>query len=793
MFDTDPDIILVLSILGISLVLFVTERIRMDVVSLLVLCALALSGLVSPADAFSGFSNPAVITVWAMFILSDGLSRAGIADVIGRSVLRVAGQGEARMIAVIMLVSGGLSGFMNNIGVAALMLPVVIDIARRSDIPAPRLLMPLAYGTLLGGLTTMVGTPPNLLVSGALRDAGLQPFGLFDFTPLGLVILAVGTAFVAFFGRHLLPSTPVKKDGIGDRRYLRDQYGLLDRMFMVRVPLDAVSSSKTIHEVGLTRAAGLIIIALIRDGQTMTLPSPATRLRSGDLMLVQGRSDRFEALRKWSELTIERESPVLKERLSEQLELREVQVAEDASLVGEPVRHREFRDRYSVNVLAIRRGAEVWRTELSAVALHPGDHLLVQCSEADAEALDRSREFAAAARVTNEDLEELYDLQSRVFVIHVPKESELEGLSMSETRLADAFDFRLLAIFRDGKLEVMPGSDTRVQGADLLIVQGRQEDVDMLRGLQELRVQYDPSSHLDVFDSDALQMVETTLHPHSQLAGRSVAELDFRGRYQLELIAIWRNGRPYRSDLGLMDVELGDALLLVGPRERLAALERDPDFIVLTPVATTLVDASKAPVAALIMVAVVILVLLEWLPISIAAVSGATAMVLTRCLSMEDAYRAIEWRSIFLIAGMLPLGVAMSDTGAAAFVANAVMNSLGDYGPWVVLLGLYGVTAAATMIVPTAALVVLMAPIVLTASSEMGLSPYASMMAVAIAASASFTSPISHPANVLVMGPGGYRFVDYLKLGVPLTLVVFGVIYFLLPLFWPLDGEMPVR
>jgi di/tricarboxylate transporter len=786
--DIDPDILLVLSILGISLVLFVTERIRMDVVAMLVLCTLALSGLVSPSDAFSGFSNPAVITVWAMFILSDGLSRAGIADIIGRSVLRVAGQGEVRMIVVIMLVSGGLSGFMNNIGVAALMLPVVIDIARRSDIPAPRLLMPLAYGTLLGGLTTMVGTPPNLLASATLREAGLAPFELFDFTPLGLIILAVGTAFVALVGRHLLPSAPVKKDDVGNRRNLRDQYGLLDRMFMVRVPPDAVASGQTIHDVGLTRAAGLIIIAIIRNGQTMTLPNPATRLQSGDLMLVQGRSDRFEALRKWSELTIERESSVLKERLSDQLELRELQVAQESRLVGEPVRHGEFRDRYSVNVLAVRRGAEVWRTELGAVTLQPGDHLLVQCHQADAEALDRSAEFTVAARVTSRDLDELYDLQNRVFVIHVPKESELEGFSMSETRLADAFDFRVLAIFRDGQLQVMPASETTVRGADLLIVQGRQEDVDMLRGLQELRVQYDPSSHLDVFDSDALQMVETTVHPHSPLAGQSVAELDFRGRYQLELIAIWRNGRPYRTELGAMRVELGDALLLVGPRERLAALERDPDFIVLTPVAASMVDAKKAPVAALIMLAVVCLVLLDWLPISVAAVSGATAMVLTRCLSMEDAYRAIEWRSIFLIAGMLPLGVAMSDTGAAAFVANAVMSSLGGYGPWGVLLGLYGVTAAATMIVPTAALVVLMGPIVLTASAEMGLSPYAAMMAVAIAASASFTSPISHPANVLVMGPGGYRFTDYLKLGVPLTLVVFGVVYLLLPLFWPLHG-----
>ncbi|MCB1685616.1 MAG: SLC13 family permease [Pseudomonadales bacterium] len=787
MFGIETDILLVLSILGISLVLFITEQVRMDVVALMVLCALALTGLVSPSDAFSGFSNAAVITVWAMFILSEGLSRAGIADILGRSVLRIAGRGEARMIAVIMLVSGALSGFMNNIGVAALMLPVVVDVARRSDIPAPRLLMPLAYGTLLGGLTTMVGTPPNLLVSGALKDAGLQPFGLFDFTPLGVIILLVGTAFVALIGRHLLPRTTVQKDEDGSRRNLRDQYGLRERMFMVRVPPDALAAGRTIQEVGLTRSAGLIIIALMRNSETMTLPGSSTRLQAGDLMLVQGRTERFEALRKWGELTIERESPILKERISEELEIRELHIAEESSLIGEPVRHREFRDRYSINVLAVRRGTEVWRTNLGAVPLHAGDHLLVQCNPDNAAALEKSAEFDAAAKVSNEDLLQLYELEDRVFVIHVPKESELEGLSLSETRLADAFDFRLLAVMRESELQVMPGSDVTVMGGDLIFVQGRPEDVDVLRGLQELRVQYDPSSHLDVFESDALQMVEATLHPHSSLSGKSVAELDLRGRYQLELIAIWRNGRPYRSDLGAMKLELGDAVLVVGPRERLVTFERDPEFIVLTPLTSTALDTSKAPMAGFIMLAVVSVVLLEWLPIAIAAVSGATAMVLTGCLSMENAYRAIEWRSIFLIAGMLPLGVAMTDTGAATFVADAVMSSLGDYGPWAVLLGLYGVTALATMIVPTAALVVLMAPIVLTASAEIGMSPYPAMMAVAIAASASFTSPISHPANVLVMGPGGYRFVDYLKLGVPLTLVVFGVVYLLLPVFWPLS------
>src|SRR5210317_979023 len=199
------DIALVLGILAISLVLFISEVIRMDLVALLVLGALAITGLVDSNQAFAGFSNSAVITVWAMFILSEGLTRTGIADIIGRQVMRVAGRREISMILVIMVTGAVLSAFMNNIGVAALMLPVVVDVARRTRIPASRLLMPLAYSTLLGGLMTLIGTPPNLLISASLARYGLEPFELFDFTPLGGAVMAVGVIFVALVGRLLLP------------------------------------------------------------------------------------------------------------------------------------------------------------------------------------------------------------------------------------------------------------------------------------------------------------------------------------------------------------------------------------------------------------------------------------------------------------------------------------------------------------------------------------------------------------------------------------------------------------
>jgi di/tricarboxylate transporter len=289
-----------------------------------------------------------------------------------------------------------------------------------------------------------------------------------------------------------------------------------------------------------------------------------------------------------------------------------------------------------------------------------------------------------------------------------------------------------------------------------------------------------------VFESDRLATLEATLAPQSKLAGITVAETNLREKYGLELVGLWRAGKAFRSDLDQLELLHGDALLFVGPRKKLSLLSDDPDFVVLTPVSAPQTDTSRAPLAGLIMFGVITAVLIGWLPISVASILGAALMVLSGCLNMEQAYRAIDWRAVFLIAGMLPLGIAMQETGTAEFLATKFMNSLGGFGPWPVIMGLYAITALATMIIPTAALVVLMSPIVMSACSEMGIMPQTAMMAIAMAASASFTSPISHPANILVMGPGGYRFSDYIKLGLPLTLVVFVAVMLLLPIFWPL-------
>ncbi len=781
------EIALVLGILTVSLILFISEVIRMDVVALLVLGALAVTGLVDGNQAFSGFSNAAVITVWAMFILSEGLTRTGIADIIGSQVMRLAGGKEMPLIFVIMMTGAVLSAFMNNIGVAALMLPVVVDVARRTRIPASRLLMPLAYSTLLGGLMTLIGTPPNLLISESLVQSGYPGFELFDFTPLGGIVMVTGVMFVVLFGRLLLPAKPVEKDRNVSQRSLRAQYKLHERTFLLRVPRDSLLVGKTLAESRIGSSTGLIILAVMREGRSDTLPGRQTVLRGGDGILVQGRVDQFRELRRWSDLVIERESPVLKSMVAAKMVYAEVTIAEGSPLVGQLVRDARFGRRFDVAVVGLRRKGGYRLTNLSYVPLRSEERLLIQGEREAIEQLERESDFSDVRLYSDAEIAERYQSDERLFVVRVPKESEIAGATLADSRIGEAFDFRVQAIFREGNLIVMPRGDQVLSGADLLLIEGQPADLDVLRGLQDLEIDTSVPSNLGAFESERLSLMDATLDPRSSLAGRAIGELNFRERYGIELAGIWREGETLGTELGDERLQVGDALLMLGPRDRLELLSNDPDFLVLTDLGSTPPDTRRAPLAALIMFGVVFSVMMGWAHISVAAVVGGTIMVLTGCLNMEQAYRAIDWRAIFLIAGMLPLGIAMQDTGAATYLADQVMDFLGDAGPWPVIVGLYILTAAATMIIPTAALVVLMSPIVMSAMSDMGFQPETAMMAVAMAASASFTSPISHPANILVMGPGGYRFVDYLKVGVPLTIVVFIAVMLLLPILWPLQ------
>jgi di/tricarboxylate transporter len=778
-------IAMVIAILLVALVLFVTEWIRMDLVALLVLSALALSGLVTPVEAFAGFSNPAVITVWAMFIMSEGLARTGIAEGIGRRIAHVAGTSEVRMITLFMLVGGGLSAFMNNIGVAALLVPVAVEVAGRSGVAPSRLLMPLAYGTLLGGMMTLIGTPPNLLIHMSLREVGQPGMGFFQFAWIGLPVLLAGTAFMALAGRHMLPSRALGADEAAPRD-LRSVWQLDERILALRIPDGSAMAGRSIADSGLGSAAGLLVIALERAGRTMALPAADMDLHAGDVLLVQGRADRFDRLDRWAGLILERESPVLHEKLLATSAHAELTLAENSALVGAPIRHRSFRERFGVNLLAIRRGEAVRRTRLADYPIQSGDIALVQGQPEAVTALREGSDFSNVMPLNGDEAFARFQLDERLFVLRVPEASPLVGETLGENQLADAFDFRLLALIRDQALIEAPGSEEVLETDDLLLMQGREADLDTLRALQQLERLRDVSPWMGMLNQGALEYAEAALHPQNQITERRIGELQFPERYGVQVAAIWRSGLPLRTGLDAKELRPGDGLLFIGPRAALAKLAEDESLIVLNPVQTVEIDRTRAPLAGTLMVAVVLAVLAGLAPIAVAAVAGAALMVLTRCLTMEQAYRAVDWRSIFLIAAMLPLGVAMQSSGTAGYLSDAALGVLAPFGPWPVIAGLYAITAIGTLIMPNAALVLLMAPIALSASAGMGISPYPAMVAVALAASASFASPVAHPASVLVMGLGGYRFVDYLRVGLPLTLVVFALAFLLMPFVWPI-------
>jgi di/tricarboxylate transporter len=777
-----PEIAIVLTILGVAVVLFVMEWVRVDVVALLVLGSLALTGIITPAEALSGFSNPAVVTVWAILILSAALSRTGVAGAIGHRVLGLAGASEVRLIVIIMLTVGILSGFMNDIGVAALFLPVVIDIARRMKIPPSKLLMPLAFAALLGGLNTLIGTPPNILISEALQQANLQPFRMFDYTPVGVVVMLAGVAFMALLGRRLLPSRDIAREHVAanDTDY-KTLYDLDERMVVLQLPRDSTLAGKSLAQSKFGAVLGLNVIAIIRDGHTKLAPAPEETLNPGDRLLVEGKLDQLTELQNSEHLVLEDDNLGIERLKSAEIELVQAELSLSSGLIGKTLLDTGFRQRYGAIVLSIQRQEHAWRTNLESIPLLAGDVLLIQGSHSQIDALREE----AGLTISEPQAAEVYQLEERLMVVLVPAESPLVGKTLTESRLGESFGLGVLGVVRQGETQLMVDPKEQLEAGDTLLVKGKKDDLLTVEGLQSLTIDTQVPSDVHALESEEVGLQEMVLSPHSTKVGKTLRELHFRAKYGISVLAIWREGRAYRSNLRNMELRLGDALLLYGSREKLRILGSEPDFIVLTEEAQEAPRLNKAPVAVLIMALVLLAVILDVTHIAIAAVVGVTLMILTRCLTMEEAYRSIEWKAVFLIAGMLPLGIAMQKTGAASFLAEGMVSLIGDLGPLAVMAGLFILAALASQVMPNPAVAVLLAPIALNTAKDLGVSPYPLMMAVAVSASAAFLSPVGHSANVLIMGPGGYRFSDYTKVGLPLTLVVLVVVLLVMPIFWP--------
>jgi di/tricarboxylate transporter len=773
------EIAIVFAITALAILLFITEWIRVDVVALLVLVSLALTGLVTPTEAISGFSNPAVVTVWAVLILSAALARTGVAGLVGHRVLKLAGNSEVRLLAIIMLTVAVLSGFMNDIGVATLFLPVAIVTARRLRLPPSKLLIPVAFAALLGGLITLIGTPPNILISEALREAGLRPFAMFDYAPVGIVVMLAGVVFMLLVGRHLLPNRDITREFSGkDQKHLFD---LRDRLGTIHLPADSALAGKTLAQSRLGSALGLNVIAIIHDGQTRLAPGSEVLLQPGDRLLVEGRLDQLSDLHGRHQLTLESGQLAIEQLVSAEVQLIEGKIPPDSNLIGQNLAQADFRNRFGAIVLSIRRKEISLRTSLETIPLQHDDVLLVQCTRQQIDTLQEDGNLV----LSQPQSAEKYRLEERLMIVGLPEDSPLAGKSLTESRLGDAYGLGVMGIVREGQTNLMPAPDEKLIAGDTLLVKGKKEDLLTIEGLQDLEIESGTPPDLAELESEDVGQIEAMLSPYTTLAGKTLRELHFRAKYGLSVLAIWREGHAHRSNLRDMSLRFGDALLLYGPREKFTMLGSEPDFLVLSEEAQEPPRRNKTLISVLIMVAVLLPVILGWLHIAIAAVAGVVLMILTGCLTIDEAHRSIQWKAIFLIAGMLPLGIALQKTGAASYIAQEMVSLVGAWGPIAVMAGLFILAALASQVMPNPAVAVLLAPIALNTASDLGISPFPLLMAVAVSASAAFLSPVGHSANIMVMGPGGYRFSDYLKVGLPLTLVVLVVVILVMPIFWP--------
>jgi di/tricarboxylate transporter len=368
--------------------------------------------------------------------------------------------------------------------------------------------------------------------------------------------------------------------------------------------------------------------------------------------------------------------------------------------------------------------------------------------------------------------------------------SHLAGRTIAGSRLAEGFGLQVLTLTRGADPPRRPAPDEVLAEGDVLAAKADPSSLRVLRGLQSLQVERDAEQAMGALESSEVGLSVVAIAPNARVAKRTLRGLRFRERYGLTVLAIWRQGRIRRSQLATERLRYGDALLVHGPRDKLRLLDEEPDFIVLSEDAGegSVARPERAPVAVAILGGVIAAAVTGWLPIYIAAPVGATLMVLTGCLSMDQAYREIEWRAVFLIAGMLPLGTAMEKSGAALWVADLVVSAIGGIGPLAVLAGLFLLAVLGAQVMPTPAVALLLAPIAIDTALQIGVSPLTLVMAVAVGSSTSFISPVTHPANVLVMGPGGYRLVDYARVGVGLTVVVLAAVLLTVPLVWPFSG-----
>ena len=607
-------------ILVLSAIFFMIGKIRSDLIALCSLILLVLFDILTPAEALSGFSNSVVIMMVGLFVVGGAIFQTGLAKMVSGKIMRTAGKNQFLLFILVMLVTSFVGAFVSNTGTVALMLPIVVSLANSADMSPSRLLMPLAFASSMGGMLTLIGTPPNLVIQEAIVDAGLEPLSFFSFTPVGRVCIAVG--------------------------------------IIVLIPLSKWILSRKKRQA---------------EDEKKSHPSMAELLREYQL----------------------------------EQRLFRVQVPADSTYCGKMLQELDISEKYGVGILEIRRK------------------------------ISTRRHF----------FNNIYD-------------------------------------------HITAGPHTVIQSGDILYLSGDAEHVSRMIGdnaLWKLDTIYNTS------ESDKMNqtgVAEVLLLHNSSLHNVAVRDCGFREKFNINILGIQRNDTYYVHDLRDFRMHSGDALLIQGEWSDIARMSREQnDWVVLgqpiEQVAKVTIDR-KAPVAAGIMLLMILAMIFDWVPAVMAVIIAAVLMVFTGCLrNVEDAYRTINWESIVLIAAMMPMSLALEKTGASSGISMALVSGLGEYGPLALLAGIYFTTSLMTMFISNTATAVLLAPIAMQSAVSLGVSPYPYLFAVTVAASMCFASPFSTPPNALVMSAGKYTFMDYVKVGLPLQLVIGIVMIFVLPLLFP--------
>jgi di/tricarboxylate transporter len=586
------EILLTLGIASAAMFLFVWNRIRADMVAIVVMAILILTGLVSPAEGTSGFANEATLTVALMMVLAAGLARTGAIDILGALVGRLAGASEVRFIAVLLCITVPASAFVNNTPVVIVLLPLVLGFARQHGIAASRLLMPLSYGAQLGGTLTLIGTSTNLLVASLIVDMGLPRFNLLDITPAALPLALIGVAYLLTVGRWLAPSRASEASLVA-------RYELRDYLTAVTVEEGAPVAGRTLAQSNFGRRHGLNIVAITRGEDRIALPGGLTRIEPGDLLLVEGKVRNIANLEKTAGLRIAGAKP-----------------------------------------------------ELLESGVEP--------------------DFA-----------------------------------------------------------------------------------------------------------------EVLVPPRSRVIGRSVRDLGFRVRYGLAVLALRRHAESVHEALGAIPLEPGDILLTYGPPDALNALHRSGDMVLLGSLELPARRLEKLRFSASIVLIVILLAAFNVTSILIAALLGAIAMTLTGCLRPDEAYRDMDWMVLVLLAAIIPLGVAMQNTGAATFLAGHIMILTEPLGPYGTLAAFYLFTSLLTEIMSNNAAAVMLTPVAVAVATALHVSPIPFVVATMFAASNAFMTPIGYQTNTFIFGPGGFTFADFVRVGGPLNLLLLAAATFVIPLVFP--------